>query len=82
MALESVPGNLDAATGSELQRRSVGANGASLEIPGDDLSAPGPSRAAVAAGSPFPGPLRDPRSVWYQNLSSSSIGGDDARIDP
>ena len=24
---------------------------------GNDLSAPGPSRAGVAAGSPFPGPL-------------------------
>lgn len=34
MALESVPGNPDAAAGSALQRRSVGANGASLEIPG------------------------------------------------
>lgn len=33
---------------------------ASLLFPqptGDDLSAPGPSRAAAAAGSPFPGPL-------------------------
>ena len=34
MALESVPGNPDAAAGSALQRQSVGANGASLEIPG------------------------------------------------
>lgn len=34
MALESVPGNPDAAAGSALQRRSVGTNGASLEIPG------------------------------------------------